>query len=266
MDWSSEKYPWVSLLLGFALVFVWGVMSLGHVYDRSLARVNESFTQGFMVVERIGAMLDALARLSVDQEAFLSTGDERFQDGVIESAQTLELDMYMLNLADRAKLQRPLLNSLSRSIDLFLGSVADSDEIRDDRGRVAAVAFFESKDATIADTESQAEQLRIEITGCVFDRIRSASGTRALFEALLYGAPVGTMLVHKPLLALGRLGTRALNDSDPELISGRVKHRMLLLPIRPASQIGAQSMTGGPLCEGLAGRGRSASIVDADDG
>jgi hypothetical protein len=197
MDWSSEKYPWLSLLLGLALVFVWSVMSLGHAYNRTLTKMNYSFAQGITLVERLGAMLDALVRLSVDQEAFLSTGDERFQDGVIESAQTLELDMYMLNLADRAKLQRPLLNGLSRSIDLALGSVADSDEIRDVRGRLAAVTFFDSQEAAISVAKSQADQLIIDITACLSDRVRSAHGTSVLFEALLYGAPVGTMLVHK---------------------------------------------------------------------
>ncbi len=204
MDWSSEKYPWFSLLLGFALVVVWGVMSLVHAYDRSLAKVNDSVVQGLMLAEQLGVIGDTLVRLSVDQEAFLSTGDRRFQDGVIESAESFALDMARLNsLAASGKVQRPLLNSLSRSIDQVLGSVADSDEIRDVRGRVAAVAFFGSKEAAIADAKSQAEQLRIEITGCISDRIRSARGSSALFEALLYGAPVGSGLVHKqPAVAL----------------------------------------------------------------
>ncbi len=197
MDWASEKYPWLSILLGLALLFVWGVVSLAHAYARGLAKVNDSFTQGFIVEERLGAMLEALTHLSVDQEAFLSTGDERFQDGVIESAQTLELDMYMLHLACGIKLQPPLLNSLSRSIDLVLGSVADSDDIRDVRGRIAAVTFFESQEAAISVAKSQADQLIIDITACLSDRVRSAHGTSVLFEALHYGAPVGTMLVHR---------------------------------------------------------------------
>jgi hypothetical protein len=188
MDWSSEKYPWLSVLIGFALVFVWGVMSLVRAYDRSLAKANDSFIQGFMVVEELGVIVEALARLSVDQEAFLSTGDQRFQDGVIESAVTFAVDMDRLNaLAAGSKSQRPLLNRLSGSLKQVLGWVAESDEIRDVRGRVAAVAFFESKEAAISDAKSQAEQLRVEITGCVSDRIRSGRGSSALFQVLLYG-------------------------------------------------------------------------------
>jgi CHASE3 domain sensor protein len=218
MDWSSEKYPWLSLLLGFALVFVWGVMSLAHAYDRGLAKVNDSFIQGFMVVDQLGVIADALARLSVDQEAFLSTGDQRFQDGVIESAETFMLDMDRLNsLAAKSKLQRSLLNSLSRSIKQVLGSVAESNEIRDVRGRVAAVAFFESKEAAISDAKSQAEQLRIEITGCVSDRIRSARGPSALFEDFLYGAPIGSGLVQKqPLLAVKQERRHSVFDASTD--------------------------------------------------
>jgi hypothetical protein len=197
MDWASEKYPWLSILLGFALLVVWGVVSLAHAYDRGLAKVNDSFTNGFRVEEQLGATIEALTQLSIDQKAFLSTGDKRFQDGVIESAQTLQLDMYMLELEYRTKLQRPLLNSLSRSIDLVLGSVANSDDIRDVRGRLAAITFFDSQQAAISVAKSEADQLIIDISACLSDRVRNAHRTSALFEALLYGEPVGTMLVHK---------------------------------------------------------------------
>jgi hypothetical protein len=67
-----------------------------HAYDRSLEKVNDSFVQGLIVVEQLGVIADTLVRLSVDQEAFLSTGDQRFQDGVIESAESFALDMARL--------------------------------------------------------------------------------------------------------------------------------------------------------------------------
>ena len=204
MDWSSEKYPWLSLWLGFALMFVWGVMSLAHANDQSLAKVNDSFTQGFMVVGRLGAILDALDRLSVDQRGFLSTGDERFQDGVIEGAETLALDMDVLNsLAARNKLQRALLTNLSRPIEQVLGSVAESDDIRDVRGRAAAVAFFESKEAAISVSKGQADQLRIEITGRISDRIRSG------------GSRTYALMAHSPESHQECSGPRALLPRRP---------------------------------------------------
>ncbi len=197
MDSSSEKCPWLSLLPGFALVFAWGVISLAHAHERSLAQVNDSFVHGLMITDRLGAILDDLARLSVDQQAFLSTGDVRFQDGVIESSETLPLHMAMLNsLAAKSKWQAPLLASLSRSIDQVLGSVGQSDEIAAVRGKAAAVTFFESGEAAISEARGQADHLRTEITGSISDRIRNARTTKALLLDLLYVAPAETGLEH----------------------------------------------------------------------
>jgi hypothetical protein len=67
MDPSSERYPWLSLTLAFALLFVWCVMSFAHVYGRRLVEVNESFTKGFTVVGRLDVIVDALDHLAVDQ-------------------------------------------------------------------------------------------------------------------------------------------------------------------------------------------------------
>jgi hypothetical protein len=222
MDWSSENYPWLSLLVGFALVFVWGLMSLTHAYDRSLATVNDSFTQGFIVVDRLGALLDALARLSVDQEAFLSTGDGRFQDGVIESVETLTLDIDVLNsLAARSKLQPLGLSSLSRSIGQVLSSVAESDDIKDVRSRAAASAFFESQQAAISEARLQAGQLKIDIAACITDRIRSARGTGALYQDLLYGAPLAGCGRAGSQLTVFAEGSRTLLGPHPALSHNR---------------------------------------------
>jgi hypothetical protein len=200
MDWSSEKYPWLSLLLALALVFAWGVMSLAEAYYRRLDKVNDSFIRGFMIVDQLGVIVDTLARLSVDQEAFLSTGDQRFQDGVVESAESFALNRYRLNsLAAGSQLQSSL-NSLSRSIDQILGSVAESDDIMEVQGKVAALVFFESREPAISKAKLQAEQLKNEITVGVSDRIRNARAVSALFKEFLYVAPSGSGLVQKQLL------------------------------------------------------------------
>ena len=194
---SSEKYPWMSLWLGLALVFAWGVMSLAHAYEQSLAEVNDSFDQGFMVVGQLGTILSSLDRLSVDQRAFLSTGETRFQDGVIESAETLELDVDKLNsMAAGNKLRHAPLTGLSGSIKQILASVGESDKIRDARGAVAAVAFFDSMEPAMSLATWQADQLRVEISRRITERIRGAYGANALVEALVYGAPAQSNLGH----------------------------------------------------------------------
>jgi CHASE3 domain sensor protein len=202
MDWSSEKSPWMSLVIGFVLVFAWGVMSLAHAYEQSLAKVNDSFDQGFMVVEQLGTILSSLDRLSVDQRAFLSTGETRFQDGVIATAETLQLDVDKLNsMAAISKVRRAPLAGLSGSIKQILASVGESDKIRDARGAAAAVAFFDSREPAMALATWQADQLRIAISRRITERIRGAYGANALVEALLYGAPAETTLGHAGALS-----------------------------------------------------------------
>jgi len=195
MGYSAEKYPWMSILLGLALVFVWGVMSLAHAYDRSLGRMNDSFTRSFMIADRLGAVLDELGRLSVAQQAFLSTGDARFQDGVIESGEALTIDIEILNqMAAKGKLQRPPIASLSRAIDQVLNLVGESDGIRQSRGASAALAYFDSREIAIAEAKLQSGQLRSEITRRLSDRIRVARSPRALLQNVLGSAPAAMAL------------------------------------------------------------------------
>jgi CHASE3 domain sensor protein len=192
---SSEKYSWLSLWLGLALVLVWSVMSLAHAYDRSLTTVSDSFTHGFMLLGRLGTIVDALDRLSVEERAFLSTGDERFQDGVIENAEALEINVDVLNsMAATGKSQRAALTSLFRSIKQVLDLVGESDGIRDARSGAAAAAFFESKESAVSLAKWQADQLRIEVTRGMSGRIRKARRYNALFEGFFYGEPAGTAL------------------------------------------------------------------------
>jgi hypothetical protein len=192
---SSEKNPWLSMWLGLALIFAWGLMSLAHAYNRSLAAVSDSFNQGFMLLGRLGTIVDALDRLGVDQRAFLSTGDERFQDGVIENAEALEINIDMLNSpAAIGKSQRVLLIGLSQSVRQVLDSVGESDGIRNVRSGAAATAFFDSKEDAVALAKWQAEQLRIAITRGMSGRIRKARSCNALLEDFFDGEPTRMVL------------------------------------------------------------------------
>ncbi len=197
MGCTSEKYSWASVLLGFVLVFVWGVISLAHAYDRSLTRMNASFTRGFMIVERLGAVLDAVSRISVDQQAFLSSGDARFQDGVVESAEALKIDISVLNsLAAKANVQSPALAKLARSIDQVLSMAGESDAIRQRRGAPAALAYFDSKETAISEARLQVTHLKDEINRHLSDRVRTARSPKALLRDVLGGAPREIALQH----------------------------------------------------------------------
>jgi methyl-accepting chemotaxis protein len=186
MDPSSEEYPQLSLTLALALLFVWSVMSLGRVYDQRLGEVNDSFTKRFRVIGRLDVTLEALDHLAVDEQAFLSTGDETFQDGVVESIEHLELNIDMLNsLAAKSTSQRARLVELSQSIEQVIGTVGESDRIRDVHGKAAAADFFASKGDEISQAKWQAYEIQIEIIHSISDRIRSADTSPTLLGALL---------------------------------------------------------------------------------
>jgi CHASE3 domain sensor protein len=186
-----ENTPGWSLWLGFALVVIWGVMSLGHAYDRSLAKVNDSFNQGFVVVGRLDAIVGALDRLNVNQQAFLSTGDDHFLQDVWESARSLDNNIAWLDsFAARNALPRAALTRMSRAIKQVLELVGESYDVRDMRGRPAARAFFAARDATIAGAKSRADELTVEVTKGISDRIRTARGTNLLLEAIRWGLPI----------------------------------------------------------------------------
>jgi hypothetical protein len=184
MDSYSEQYSWLSLTIAFGLLFVWGVMSVAHAYDRRLAEANESFTATFRVVGRLDVIADALDQLGIDQLAFLSTGEETFQDGVVESIETLQLNIDMMNsLAAQSTSHRALLVLLSRSIEQVIDSVAESDRFREAGNKAAAVAFFESKEAEISQTILKTEQLRFEIVQSVQERLAMLGRTRDKMRA-----------------------------------------------------------------------------------
>jgi hypothetical protein len=193
MNSSSKEYSWLSVTVAFALLFVWGLMSFAHAYDRRLEETNESFTGAFRVVGRLDIIAVALDHLGVDQQAFLSTGEESFQDGVVENIQTLELGIDALNsLAVRSTSHRTLLVALSRSIEQVIASVGESDRIREAGNKAAAAALFESKEAEISQAKSQIAQLRLETIVSISDGIWNARG-ETLLAALLVMCSAGSM-------------------------------------------------------------------------
>src|SRR5262249_38068642 len=153
---------------GFALILAWSVISIAHAHERTLARVNDFFTEVSMIMDQLDEINDDLNRLGIDQQAFLSTGEMRFQDAVIESAERLTIPTGMLkSLAASHQIQRPLLASLSRSVDQVVGLVGESDEIAAKHGGPAAVAFFETTEAEIYQAKQEAEDLRMETIGTI---------------------------------------------------------------------------------------------------
>src|SRR5215469_4870611 len=166
---SEETYS--SFTFAFVLLNVWCVMTFAHVNDRHLVQVNESLTRDSMVVGRLNVIVEALDHLAIDQQAFLSTGEDSFQDDVVASVEILELNINALNLMEaKNKSWRALPLESSRTVEQVIRTVAESDGIREARGKAAAVAFFASKADEVSRAKRQADQLRSDIIRSIADR------------------------------------------------------------------------------------------------
>jgi len=201
------EYSGSSLALALALLLVWGVMSVALAYDQRLEVMNDSFTQRLMLVGRLGVVLEALDHLAVDQQAFLATGDENFQDCVVESVESLELNLDLLNSlgAKNGSHGVVALRDLSRSIKRVIGIVAESDRIRDWHSKAAAVDYFAAQGDDVSQAKWQVNQLQIDIIRSISHDMKSADTIKTL---------VGTLLDYEGWRACCsiRLYTR-LNDS-----------------------------------------------------
>ena len=90
MDPYSAEDSWTIRGLGLALVVICLAIGFHYALNRTLTKVNDSVTGGFLVVEHVDAIVDDLDRLTLNQRAFLGTGDERFSQDVVESVMGIE--------------------------------------------------------------------------------------------------------------------------------------------------------------------------------
>src|SRR5690242_11302755 len=80
----------------FIMAISWSVMILAGAYNQSLARIDNSFTQGFAALYLLADIEGAVERLNTEQQAFLTTGDLRFVDGVWSSVVVLDRSLEIL--------------------------------------------------------------------------------------------------------------------------------------------------------------------------
>jgi hypothetical protein len=198
MDWSSKKCAWTaSAALVVTLIVMWGVMSLGYAYNSSLERMNDSFSRALTIASLLDETISDLDHLSLNQQASLSTGNERFHDGVWESALALENNLGWLDDAGaKAGLPRAELVGLRAAVDQALKMMAKSYDVRDARGKTAALAFYDTNDTAICAAKAQASEVRTEVLRGISDGIRGARGTNGFIEVLFHGAPRGIAFPH----------------------------------------------------------------------
>lgn len=185
MDPYSAEDSWI-IRAGCALALVAVCLASGfhYVMNRTLNKVNNSVTGGFLVVDHVDAIVDGLDRLTLNQRAFLGTGDERFSQDVVESVMGIERHMDSLG---QLKIPDPrlriVISKLEHSVEWALDSLGKSNDLNQTMGSGIAIALLDN-DESIADAKMVAQELRKAATDGVFDRVRTERKMKAILDVL----------------------------------------------------------------------------------
>jgi CHASE3 domain sensor protein len=185
MDLSTaEDSAIVRIGFGLALVVICLAIGFRFALNRSLTKVSNSLIGGFLILDHVDNILDDLDRLSLNQRAFLSTGDERFSQDVVESVMGIERQIDSLQQIARkgARLHAPV-NQLARAIDWALDSLGRSNELEQTSGAAVAIALLDN-DESIEDAKEVAQELRRQATDGVFDRVRTERKIKSILDVL----------------------------------------------------------------------------------
>jgi CHASE3 domain sensor protein len=185
MDPFSAEDSWI-IKAGCALALVTICLALGfhYAFNRTLSTVDASVTGGFLVVDHVDAIVDDLDRLTLNQRAFLGTGDERFSQDVVESVMGIERNLDSLaQLKNHGPRLRLDFTRLEQAVGWALDSLGKSNDLNQSMGSGIAIALLDNDDS-IADAKSVAQQLRKEVTDGVFNRFRKQRKMRTILDVL----------------------------------------------------------------------------------
>ena len=186
MDLTSiEDSMSVRIAAGVAVTAICLAIGFRSALSLSLGKIVISLTRGVTVVEKVDDIVDDLDRLRVSQRAFLYTGEDRFAQGVIESATGLIENVSALKqlTAPSSALARQIAR-VSHSVDWALDLVGESNDLQHYFGTAAAVTLLDDDgDHSIGSAETAAMQLKKLATksrsGTGSHRRQAAIGPRA---------------------------------------------------------------------------------------
>jgi CHASE3 domain sensor protein len=187
MDLNSvEDSAIVRMAAGVALIAICLAIGFRSALSLSLGKVATSLTRGVTVVEKVDDIVDDLDRLRVSQRAFLCTGEDRFAQGVIESATEL-----IENVGDLKQLTAPSsalarqIAHVSHSVDSALELVGESNDLQHYFGTDAAVTLLDDDgDHSIESAETDAIALKKLATSRVLERVRIEGKLRSVLEVV----------------------------------------------------------------------------------
>lgn len=169
-----------------ALVAICLAIGFRFALSRSLGKIDASLTRGVTVVEHVDSILDDLERLSLSQRAFLHTGEDRFSEGVIESATGLIQHVDALKqLPGQSAALKHQIAQMSHSVDGALDLVGESNDLKHYFGTSVALTLLdEAGDSSIQDAELDAVQLKRLATAHVLERVRTEGKLRSVLDVL----------------------------------------------------------------------------------
>jgi CHASE3 domain sensor protein len=162
-------------------------LSIGFrlVLNHSLARVTNSVTAGLIVVENVDSILDNLDRLSMNQRAYLATGDDRYSEQIAESVMAISTDLEALKQVSvkGEPLRRQWVTRLSQRIDWALDSVQQTYELKRLSGAEVAIVLLDN-DVAIDEARMEASELKKVATDGMFDRMENERTTDSILHVL----------------------------------------------------------------------------------
>lgn len=181
---SAEDSKTVRMLFGATVVVICLGIGFHHTLKRVLARVNDSLIGGLMVVDHVDSIVNQLDRLTIDQRAFLSTGDDRFSQNVAESVMGIDRNLESLRVAANKdqRLRNPV-DRLCRAVNWVMDSMGKSFQVQQTNGSAVAIALLDD-DASVEGAKDEAVQLRTLATNSVLDGVRSESRMKSILKVL----------------------------------------------------------------------------------
>ena len=181
---SAEDSKLVRVVCILAAAFICLSICFRFVLNRALTTVSNSMTGSLIIVENCDSLLADLDRLSDNQRAYLSTGDERYSEEVAESVIEISTNLEALKqVSVRGESLRRRVHKLSGKIDWALASVGKSYDLQRTVGSGVAIALLDNDDA-LADAKMEAASLKKLATDGMFDRVENQRKIRSILQVL----------------------------------------------------------------------------------
>jgi CHASE3 domain sensor protein len=163
-------------------------MAIGFRFalSTSLHKISASLTRGITVVEQVDDILNELDQLRVSQQAFLDTGEDRFSQGVVESATGLMAHVGALKqlTTPTPALARQIMR-VAHSVDWALELVGETNDLQHYFGTAAAVTLLEDDGYhSIQSAETDAVELKKLATNHVLERISIEGRLRSVLNVM----------------------------------------------------------------------------------